>query len=89
MVEWEGGDSNGPETREAFDNRFLKDAQWEEQRNYTFRTCMETGAIIWPFQNAFKGTARFWGPGMPVEESKWMNGPTFTYLMLTGKIDAN
>jgi len=73
-------------TRKMFDERFDRTARWEERRGYIFRTCTVTEKLIWPFEKAFVGTATYFGEDKPVKIEKWLNGPTFTYLRLTGKV---
>lgn len=55
------------------DAHFYVRATWESVLIYWPRKCELTNKWIWPLNRAYRGTARYHGPGEPVEEVRWHN----------------
>lgn len=84
MIEEYGGSSES--TIDSASETFWERAKWKRKFCFGFHRCVETKEIIWPFTNAWRGIARWSGPGEDAIETRWLTESAFIFLTLKGDI---
>lgn len=70
-------------TRQEMDRAFYNRAQWSEQFAWWPHRCELTKKIIW-LQRAYRGQARWTGPGDDAVETRWHDFKEHVFWTLKG-----